>query len=382
MNDAGPARKQDFWIAAVGAAIVLFAFGLAAVQNAAIAALTAYFAHLTFAPFGLAGVGRGLGRDAGERSQAALAAVAGGALGVWIVLLFGTTSSSILLSVGLAIGLSAVCLGLLIAATLGRPWGLTLVAISVSAVAAGASIALIALESAAPLVAFVTAAAAAVATFGTGALLGGLVPSKLGETMVRLASGWIAAAALLFVGVNTASSLGFAPPIAAATKAGGSLTASDTDLDDIELRRVVETLLARVYRAFEHEEEAAIYDALAEAVTGETLETLYLQRRLALARASEGGAEIASVALERSVPIKADRTTGVYRIDAAWEVVGIVGHATHQHIRRNVYQAAVTIAAIDGAWRIRQLDLSDMRRETTEDVPIDTGEASSQGATP
>ena len=376
------ARKHDLWIAASGGAIVFVACALVAIQDVAIEALSAFLAHMTFAPLALAGICRGLGGNAAERGQTVMAAIAGAAAGAGIgVILAPTGTPSFLLSVDLAVGLSSVCLGLLIAAAFGRPWRLALTAIAIGAAGAGASIALISIESSAAMVASVTTTAAAVASFGAGAVLGGLAPSKPSEIAVRLTSGWIAAAALLAAGVNTASSLGFTPPIAAATQADASLSAAKTDLQEDELRRVVETLLARVYRAFEHKEEAATYDALAEAVAGETLESLYLQRRRALARASEGGAEIASVVLERSTLVEADRSSGVYQIDAAWEVVGIVGHATHQHIRRNVYQADVTVAAIDGAWRIRRLDLSDVRRETTEDVPLEDGAGPRQGVT-
>lgn len=378
MGEDQSGRRSDLWATVVAGGGVACAVGAA--QEDAIEALASLLAHVTIAPLMLAGICRGVARDAAERRGAALVALVGGGVGGGIGAALAAPTASLLLGLDLAAGLSAVVLGLLIAVALARPWALALAATAIGAAAAGCSIVLLALESAAPLVAIVTTTSAAVASFGLGRVLGGFVRSTSGETAVRLVSGWVAAAALMVAGVNAASSLGDGPPVAAVAQAAGPVTATTIDLDALELRRVVETLLARVYRAFEHNEEAATYDALAEAVSGDTLEALYLQRRSALARASDGGAAIASVTLERSSLIDADRARGVYRIDAAWEVVGIIGHATHQHIRRNAYEAEVTVLAIDGEWRIGGFELSDMRRETSEDIPHE-GEAAAVGAT-
>lgn len=124
---------------------------------------------------------------------------------------------------------------------------------------------------------------------------------------------------------------------------------------------VVEWALGQVYAAFELAEEAAIYDALATAAAGEALDTLYLQRRAALA---DRGLDSANQVVHEIevLSVVAERDSDVLRADARWRVLGIVGHERHRHMRGNAYTADLELSRIDGAWRITGFDLRDVNR--------------------
>jgi hypothetical protein len=123
---------------------------------------------------------------------------------------------------------------------------------------------------------------------------------------------------------------------------------------------LVEALLARIYQAFEREDEGAIYDALAEAAAGDALEALYLQRRAALADrgllADQEVHEVETLAVE--VTRNGDRLLATAR----WRVLGLVGHERHRHMRGNAYAADLTLEQVGGLWRVTGFDLRDVDR--------------------
>lgn len=53
---------------------------------------------------------------------------------------------------------------------------------------------------------------------------------------------------------------------------------------------------------------------------------------------------------------------------ARWRVVGTVGHATHMHVRGNIYAAILTMEPVDGAWRMTQFELTDVDRSEAGDI--------------
>lgn len=127
---------------------------------------------------------------------------------------------------------------------------------------------------------------------------------------------------------------------------------------------VAPELLTRVYLAFNETEEARIYDALAEVAAEEALETLYLERVGAMAEngldpSAEADQQIHTMEMLR---IQAEREAEIFTWDARWRVVGTVGHATHMHVRGNIYSADLTVAPVDGAWRITGFELKDVDR--------------------
>jgi len=57
------------------------------------------------------------------------------------------------------------------------------------------------------------------------------------------------------------------------------------------------------------------------------------------------------------------RTVGeTVMIDAAWQVVGTVGHGEHVHVRGNTYRAELAIAMVDEAWKMTGFRLVDVDR--------------------
>lgn len=131
---------------------------------------------------------------------------------------------------------------------------------------------------------------------------------------------------------------------------------------------VLGALLLRVYSAFGEEEEGAIYDGLATAVSGDLLPELYLQRRRAMVLAppeTAGSAEINEVRLDEMDVLR--REDDHVRLRATWTVTGLLGHEDHRHERVNRYTAEMTLGPVAGAWRLTAFDLDQVRRE---DVPL------------
>ena len=48
--------------------------------------------------------------------------------------------------------------------------------------------------------------------------------------------------------------------------------------------------------------------------------------------------------------------------DVRWTVSGSVSHFGHTHYRRNQYHAMVTFTAVNGFWKIRDIELVDEKR--------------------
>jgi len=130
-----------------------------------------------------------------------------------------------------------------------------------------------------------------------------------------------------------------------------------------QARRVLAGILPNVYRAFEFRDETSAYDRLAVSITGETLTDIYLEHRRALEMEERGGARARVEAVEvlevPSVTAGADRG---FDAQASWSVSGTVTHFGHRHFRQNRYEARVVVVPVDGAWKIRSIDILDERR--------------------
>lgn len=130
-----------------------------------------------------------------------------------------------------------------------------------------------------------------------------------------------------------------------------------------EFWRLTPALLLVVYQAFGETQEDAIYDTLASVTHGEALEYLYLER----VGAMKGGGldEVDQTIHEISLlNTKVTRENSALAIDASWQVIGTVGHAEHLHVRGNTYSADLTVAPVEGAWRITDFKLLDVNRDT------------------
>ncbi len=131
--------------------------------------------------------------------------------------------------------------------------------------------------------------------------------------------------------------------------------------------RLTPALLLVVYDAFGLSDEDAIYDTLAEVTHGAALEYLYLERVGAMAG---GGLDAGDQTIHEIKLLNAQvqRDGAALAIDAVWQVIGTVGHAEHLHVRGNTYSAELSVAPVDGAWKIRDFALLDVNRDAAGEV--------------
>lgn len=175
--------------------------------------------------------------------------------------------------------------------------------------------------------------------------------------LAALAAAGLAAAIVLF---GLAASVREAEPPATRTVADDISTLPPAEAE-ARADEVVGWALGQVYAAFGQDEEPAIYDALAAAASGEALDTLYLQRRAALAdRGLDGAGQVVHEVEVLSVTAELDG--GALTADARWRVLGIVGHERHRHLRGNAYTADLVLERGDGGWRITGFELRDVNR--------------------
>jgi hypothetical protein len=126
---------------------------------------------------------------------------------------------------------------------------------------------------------------------------------------------------------------------------------------------IVDGLLTNVYRSFGLREEGAIYDRLAVSVTGDKLSEVYLESRRVLELENRGGAR-ARVDEVEVLEVRSVRRDGEggFMVESTWTVSGSVNHFGHVHYRRNRYDATLHLAAEDGVWKVREIEVLDERR--------------------
>jgi hypothetical protein len=135
-------------------------------------------------------------------------------------------------------------------------------------------------------------------------------------------------------------------------------------MSDKDAVTVLNSLLKNIYRSFDFREEEDVYDRLATSVSGDLLSEIYLQNRKSLVVTQAGGArarvkevEILDVDVEHLD----HRPLGLL-FRATWTAMGSVGHWGHIHIRKNQYEADITVEPVDGAWKITGLELLEEKR--------------------
>jgi hypothetical protein len=136
------------------------------------------------------------------------------------------------------------------------------------------------------------------------------------------------------------------------------------ELQPAQAKELLKVLLKNVYRAFDFRDEGDVYDKLAFSVSGDLLTDIYLQNRRSFSIQKAGGAQakIQSVEIQDAVAERLDDRTLAYAIKGNWTAQGTVGHWGHVHTRRNRYDAVVTVEAINGAWKITDLELLEEQR--------------------
>ena len=122
-------------------------------------------------------------------------------------------------------------------------------------------------------------------------------------------------------------------------------------------RDLVGSLLHNVYRAFDYRGEETVYDVLARSVSGELLADVYLETRQGLVLANQGGAQVKVKDIEMLETKVLESATDRFTVEARWNVFGSVGHWGHVHQRTNAYHANITVADVDGAWKLTGLEI-------------------------
>jgi hypothetical protein len=122
-------------------------------------------------------------------------------------------------------------------------------------------------------------------------------------------------------------------------------------------QELVGGLLHNVYRAFDYRGEETVYDVLARSVGGDLLSDVYLETRQGLVLANQGGAQVKVKDIEMQESRLLDNSPEQFTVEARWNVFGSVGHWGHIHQRTNTYLANITVADIDGAWKVTALDI-------------------------
>jgi hypothetical protein len=135
-------------------------------------------------------------------------------------------------------------------------------------------------------------------------------------------------------------------------------------LSDKEAVVILQNLLKNVYRSFDFREEEDVYDRLATSVSGDLLADIYLQNRKSLVVTQAGGArarvkevKILDVAVENL----GDRPLAL-SFHSRWTAMGTVGHWGHIHMRKNRYEANITVEPVEGVWKITGLELLEEKR--------------------
>lgn len=136
-----------------------------------------------------------------------------------------------------------------------------------------------------------------------------------------------------------------------------------------EARQVLQALLAGMYRALDHRDDEAIYQALEQVAHGPLLRQLHLEHRQALSMAHLGDAVAAvqAVHLDHIGPLQAlppaagdpPAATAApgFSGEAEWTVDAALSHWGHHHERQLRYRAIFDIRAIDHHWRLTSLAL-------------------------
>ena len=144
--------------------------------------------------------------------------------------------------------------------------------------------------------------------------------------------------------------------------AGSAYVWRSVQLNPDRTRELVGGLLHNVYRAFDYRGEETVYDVLARSVSGELLTDVYLETRQGLELANQGGAQVKVKDIEMLDTRLVDSAMDRFTVEARWNVFGSVGHWGHVHQRTNAYHASITVADVDGAWKLTGLDILEEER--------------------
>jgi hypothetical protein len=130
-----------------------------------------------------------------------------------------------------------------------------------------------------------------------------------------------------------------------------------------EAAPTIHALLYNVYRALDFRQEEVVFDRLAQSLSGDILERVYLEMRKGLRLESQGGARVRVREVELlEVTPQEPTETGALRYHTRWNATGSVGHWGHTHMRTNSYEALVALGRIGKQWKIADIDILEEQR--------------------
>jgi hypothetical protein len=132
---------------------------------------------------------------------------------------------------------------------------------------------------------------------------------------------------------------------------------SNRAITDQQATDVVNSLLHNVYRAFDYRDESTIYDVLDRSISGDLLTTIYLETRQSLTLANQGGARVKVQEVDLVSCKSQSEEDGAFVVECQWIVAGSVGHWGHIHQRKNEYHGDFVVRAVDGQWKITNMEL-------------------------
>jgi len=99
-------------------------------------------------------------------------------------------------------------------------------------------------------------------------------------------------------------------------------------------------------------------------VNGDLLTDIYLQNRKSLVVTQAGGAQarIKQIDILDVTVEHIDNRPLALMFHSKWTAMGTVGHWGHIHIRKNQYDANITVEPVDGIWKITGLELLEEKR--------------------
>lgn len=139
-----------------------------------------------------------------------------------------------------------------------------------------------------------------------------------------------------------------------------------------QARRILESVLANTYSAFNLKDEEALYRQLTESVGDDLVEDLYLDSRRRLTSGVRQGAEVTVQdvrVLNVGEPLKNTGDLDAFAYGCEWVVVARVRHLQHVHHRENRYTGRLQIRVDDGQWKIEQVDLESEERAIVSGRP-------------
>ena len=125
-------------------------------------------------------------------------------------------------------------------------------------------------------------------------------------------------------------------------------------------RLIMSRVLSDTYEAFNITDEEELYDTLAQSVTGNLVDDLYLDNRRRLTAGTRQGTKVTirSVSiLDIGEPTEVVAAEGGYSYQCRWAVVARVQHLQHVHHRQQIYNGVLTLQADEGRWKVAGVDL-------------------------